>query len=91
MYFVMMSPGSRPAGEDIGGFIMSALLTIFTLALIYGVLVLIDRRYKKNHPEGEKKEEPEKKEHTYMSFPEVLSDEIKKNGDNNDKDGIGRA
>ncbi len=91
MYFVMMSPGNRPVVEDIGGFIMSALLTLFTLALIYGVLVLIDRRYKKNHPEGENREEPEKKEHTYMSFPQVLSDEINKNSENNDKDGIGRA
>ncbi|MBP5604477.1 MAG: hypothetical protein J6X60_02895 [Ruminiclostridium sp.] len=91
MSIILLSAGNRPVADDIGGVIMSVLLTVFTLALIYGVLVLIDRRYKKNIQQSDKKDEPEKKEHTYMSFPQVLSDEIKKNSDNNDKDGIGRA
>ena len=82
-----MSLGDTPAGEGFGGVLMSFLLIIGTMALIYGVLVLLDR-YHKKHGDDEKPSEPPAAPPAPKTFPEVLSEQIRKN---DDKDGNNRA
>lgn len=80
MTSILMSLGDTPAGEGFGGVLMSALLVIGTMALIYGVLVLIDRYHKKHMNDG-KPEEPPAAPPAPKSFPQVLNEQIKKNED----------
>lgn len=75
-----MSIGSMPAEEGLGGVLSSALLALGTLALIYGVLVLLDR-YHKKHSAGEKPEEPPQENIQPRSFPQVLDEQLKKQED----------
>ena len=84
MNTVLMSLGDMPAGEGIGGVISSALLAGGTLALIYGVLVVIDR-YHKKHSSGESRSDDTTQEQPVSrTFPQVLDEQIEKS---KDKDG----
>ena len=80
MPFNIMSLGDTPAGEGFGGVLMSALLVIGTMALIYGVLVLIDR-YHKKHMNDKKPPEQLPAPPDPKTFPQVLDEQIKKNED----------
>ena len=77
-----MSIGSKPAAEGFGGVISSALLAGGTLALIYLVLVLIDRHYKKTHSDDNKTAHTEENRSPAF-FRDVLEREIEKK---NEKD-----
>ncbi len=79
----LMSLGNMPAGEGLGGVVSSALMIIGTLALIYGVLVLLDR-YHKKHGGDKPAEPPSGSEPENKTFPQVLDEQIRKN---EDKDG----
>ena len=80
MTCILMSLGDTPAGEGFGGVLMSALLVIGTMALIYGVLVLIDR-YHKKHMNDKKPTEQLPPPPDPKIFPQVLDEQIKKNED----------
>ena len=79
---ILMSLGDKPAAEGIGGVISSALLAAGTLALIYLVLVLIDK-YHKKHSTDEQDKPASPPESTEESFRKVLTDEIKKKDEEN--------
>ncbi|MBQ9483042.1 MAG: hypothetical protein IJU82_02525 [Ruminiclostridium sp.] len=79
MMYILMALGDTPAGEGFGGVLMSALLVIGTMALIYGVLVIIDR-YHKKHMNDKKPSEPPVPP-APKTFPQVLDEQIKKNED----------
>ena len=80
MFSLLMSLGDMPAGEGLGGVISSALLALGTLALIYAVLVILDR-YHKKHGGDEVPPEPQEQKPAQRSFPQVLSEQMKKNED----------
>ncbi len=82
MLHILMSIGSKPAAEGFGGVISSALLAGGTLALIYLVLVLIDRHYKKTHSNDDKTAHTEE-DRSPTAFRYVLAKEIDKK---NEKD-----
>lgn len=87
MTSILMSLGDTPAGEGFGGVLVSALLAFGTMALIYGVLVLIDR-YHKKHMNDEKPPEKPAEPPQPKTFPQVLSEQIHKS---EEKDGDRRA
>ena len=85
---ILLANNAGSAGENIGQVFVWLLMVAGTLALIYAVLSVLDRRYKKNG--GNPPAEPEKKikKKDEKTFPEVLSDEIERSRDD---DGSGRV
>lgn len=78
MTTILMSIGDRPAAQGFGGVISSALLAVGTLALIYLVLVLIDRHYKKHKDDTDTKTSDQKNK-SPETFRDILDEEIEKN------------
>ena len=91
MNYILMALGNKPAQEGIGDMLVAFLLAAGTLALIYGVLVLIDRYHRKHGGEEKPAEPQDAAPAAPKSFPEVLSEQIKKSSDDDDKDGIGKV
>ena len=58
MIQILMSLGDKPAAEGISGVLSSALLAAGTLALIYLVLVVIDKYHKKHSGENDSRQSP---------------------------------
>ena len=75
--YILLSIGSRPAGEGIGSVIIWALTVIAALGLMYGVLELMAHFHRKKEEEQEKKSDG--------SFPAVLDREIRKRDSEDDK------
>ena len=85
MNLITMAIGNTPAAEGIGGVISSMLLIIGTLALIYGVLAVMDRYHKKHYGDDKPDETPSSDNNTEdKTFPQVLSEQIRKS---KEKDG----
>ncbi len=72
--FILLANNAASAGDNIGQVFVWLLMVVGTLALIYAVLAILDRRYKKNG--GEDTADTEKKDD--KTFRQVLSDEIEK-------------
>ena len=72
--FILLANNAASAGDNIGQVFVWLLMVVGTLALIYAVLAVLDRRYKKNS--GEDTADTEKKDD--KTFRQVLSDEIEK-------------
>ena len=72
--FILLANNAASAGDNIGQVFVWLLMVVGTLALIYAVLAVLDRRYKKNG--GEDTADTEKKDD--KTFRQVLSDEIEK-------------
>lgn len=83
MEHILMSLGDKPAAEGFGGVISSALLALGTLALIYLVLVMIDKYHKKHSGSENDITQPPPEENTGDSFRKVLTEEIKKKDEEN--------
>ncbi|MBR6243393.1 MAG: hypothetical protein IKQ90_07860 [Ruminococcus sp.] len=54
MDLILLTVSNKPASEGIGSVIVSALLAIGAMALIYGVLELLNRRNRKNTSDSAK-------------------------------------
>ena len=72
--FILLANNAASAGDNIGQVFVWLLMVVGTLALIYAVLAVLDRRYKKNG--GKDTADTEKKDD--KTFRQVLSDEIEK-------------
>ena len=83
MNYVLMSLGDKPAAEGLGGVVSSALLVLGALALIYLVLVAIDRYHKKHGGEDDAGQQSGKGGNNGDSFRKVLTEEIKKKDEEN--------
>ncbi len=83
MEYILLSLGDKPAAEGIGGVISSALLALGTLALIYLVLVAIDRYHKKHGSGDNDSTQQMPPDSGSDSFRKVLTEEIKKKDEEN--------
>ena len=77
---VLLANNNASAGENLGQVFVWFLLVVGTLALIYAILIIIDRRYRKKG--GEQPAEPEKKDP--KTFGEVLSEKIEQKKENDE-------
>ncbi len=76
----LLATNNKPAAEGFGESLVWFLMVVGTLALIYAILMIIDRRYRKKG--GEQPAEPEKKDP--KTFGEVLSEKIEQKKENDE-------
>lgn len=91
METIIAAIGSRPAGDGLGSVVMSALTALAVMALIYGVLELMNHVNKKKNDENKQQPPPAEPQNRGAAFSRVLAQKIKQrrereNGGSDDYD-----
>ena len=84
MDMILLSIGDKPAAQGIGDVLMWLLMVVGVLALIYAVLAVMDRVYKKKGGSDMRDDSADKP--GAKTFPHMLSEELKKNAERNAQD-----
>ena len=83
MDMILLTVSNKPASEGFGSVIVSALLALGAMALIYGVLEFLNRRYRKKGDDGE---QPPVQQ-SPATFKQVLDRKMREKQDNDNSDG----
>ena len=89
MESVISAINNNPAGSGLGSVLLSGLTALAVMALIYGVLELMNHvNKKKGNGEGQQPQKPPETRNKGSAFSRVLAQKIKQKNEqeNNDKD-----